>query len=85
MRKIDSSFKGFYPNEEYWVRLDKCVENFDELVPQVPKAISKKIDPDYSNDEYIVEISDEEDQSEDDQPGQDVPESSAWAEQRHKK
>ena len=43
MRKADPSFKGFYPNEEHWARLDKCVSNFDQLVSQVPNEIRRKI------------------------------------------
>lgn len=61
MGKADPCFEGFYPDEEYWVRLDKCVDNFDELVAEVPEAIRKKIDPEYVYDEYIVEVSNEED------------------------
>ena len=27
MRKVDPSFKGFYPKEDYWSKLDKCINN----------------------------------------------------------
>lgn len=31
MKKVDSSFKGFYSKEDYWSSLDKCVQIFDEI------------------------------------------------------
>lgn len=32
MKKENPSFKGFYPAEDYWSKLGKYVDNFDELV-----------------------------------------------------
>lgn len=66
VRKVGPSFKGFYPDEEYCASLDKCLDNFDEFMSQAPKEIRKKINIEYSNDEYTREVFDEEDQSEDD-------------------
>lgn len=63
MRKEKPSFKGLYPDDDYWTRLDKCVKNFDELVSQVLEASRKKIAPNYCDDKYTVEVSNKEDQS----------------------
>lgn len=70
MQKEDKIFKGFYSNEDHWSKLEKCVTNFDELVAQVQEEIRKRIDPEYSNDEIVVEVSNEE----------DIPNSFEWVE-----
>ena len=44
MKKIDPSFKQFYLKEEYWSKLDKCVEKFDKISAEVPKEIKKNVD-----------------------------------------
>ena len=46
--------------------------NFDELASQVLEEIRKKIDPEYSDDDIMVEVSDDEDQPEEDQPKEDM-------------
>ena len=37
MKQHDLAFKDFYPKENYWDRLNQCIENFNEIATQVPK------------------------------------------------
>lgn len=60
--------------------MDKCVENFDELASQVREEIRKKIDPKYSDDDIVFEVTNNEDY-----PKEDIPKSSEWAEKRNKR
>lgn len=42
MKRIVPSFKGFYHEEVYWPRFKKCMDNFDEIIAQVPKEIKNR-------------------------------------------
>lgn len=61
------------------------MKNFNELASQVPEAIRRKIDPKYSDDEIIVEVIDDKDETKEDQPKEDIPQIFEWAKQRNKR
>ena len=73
MKQHDPVFKGFYPEENYCDKLNKCIENFDALVASIPNKVKKRGAPSYSKDYIVVEVDD-----------QDQPKPSSWAQRRKK-
>ena len=58
MKQHDLAFKGFYAGENYWERLDKCMETFDALIALIPDEIKNKGAPQYSEDYIVLEVND---------------------------
>jgi hypothetical protein len=64
MKKIDPSFKVFYHEEGYWPRFNKCIDNFDEIIAQVPEEIKNIVNPKSPEIDIVVEVSDDEEKLE---------------------
>ena len=62
MKKVDPNFQGFYSHLPYFLQIDKCIEEFDKIMAQVPQNSRDRVNPSSPEKDVVLEISDEEDQ-----------------------
>ena len=62
MKKVDPNFQGFYSDLPYFQQIDKCIEEFDNIMAQVPQNARDRVNPSSPEADVVLEISDEEDQ-----------------------
>lgn len=68
MKRIDPSFKGFYHKEGYWPIFDKCINFFNEIIPQDLEEIKNIVNIKSLESDIILEVDDDEEK----------PKSSTW-------
>ena len=73
MKDYDPSFKGFYLEENYWEKFDKCIENFDAIVASVLEEVKNRAAPWFLDENIVLEVDDK-----------DHLESSSWAQRKKK-
>ena len=62
MKKVDPNFQGFYYDLPYFNQIDKCIEEFDKIMAQVPQSARDRVNPSSPEADVVLEISDDEDQ-----------------------
>lgn len=61
IKKVDPNFQGFYSDLPYFLQIDKCIEEFDNIMAQVPQNARDRAHPSSAETDVVLEISDEED------------------------